>query len=642
MCGILGSFSRDVVNPDIIKLMGSSLYSRGPDDEGIYTDYNSGIVMFHRRLSIIDLSSQGHQPMKSTNDRWVLSYNGEIYNHLNIRDILLETDLVANWKGTSDTETLISALQEWGPSKTLETINGMFAFAAWDKKEEILYLARDRVGEKPLYYGRVNNIFFFTSDLKTLELHPEWKGIVDRSALAKYMRYGHVPAPFSIYKDIKKLLPGHFVKVKKYGNEISEVIQYWSPKNIINNTKKKYFFSINEIEQDLDLLIKDSVRQRMIADVPVGAFLSGGVDSSLIVAQMQSLSKNKVKTFCIGNIDQQFNEAQYASEIAKYIGTDHHELMITSKDALDVIPKIPLIYDEPFADASQIPTFLVCKLTKQYVSVALTGDGGDELFGGYERLVKGIKLWGIIKYIPHVIRKLISIGFEHNKIPAIQSLLAKILFIKNPSPELKLRLYKVLTSISAKNALQFYDLILAHWKDEDIVINQKNLITNLSQEISNMNVFEQFLYKDLITYLPDCILTKVDRASMSVSLETRIPYLDHRLIEFSFKIPEEYKVRGNQGKWILKKVLERYIPKDLFDRPKKGFTVPLAEWLAGPLRDWAEALLNETNLKKEGFFNSEKIIFYWKELLQGKTEYEREIWCTLMFQMWKNSKRTLN
>jgi len=642
MCGILGSFSRDVVNPDIIKLMGSSLYSRGPDDEGIYTDYNSGVVMFHRRLSIIDLSSQGHQPMTSANDRWVLSYNGEIYNHLNIRDILLETGLVTNWKGTSDTETLISALQEWGPSKTLETINGMFAFAAWDKKEETLYLARDRVGEKPLYYGRVNNIFFFTSDLKALELHPEWKGIVDRSALAKYMRYGHVPAPFSIYKDIKKLLPGHFVKVKKYGNEISEVIQYWSPKNIINNTKKKYFFSINQTEQDLDLLIKDSVRKRMIADVSVGAFLSGGVDSSLIVAQMQSLSKNKIKTFCIGNIDQKFNEAQYASEIAKYIGTDHHELMITSKDALDVIPKIPLIYDEPFADASQIPTYLVCKLTKQYVSVALTGDGGDELFGGYERLVKGIKLWGIIKYIPHVIRKLISIGFEHNKIPAIQSLLAKILFIKNPSPELKLRLYKVLTSISAKNALQFYDLILAHWKDEDIVINQKNLITNLSQEISNMSTFEQFLYKDLTTYLPDCILTKVDRASMSVSLETRIPYLDHRLIEFSFKIPEEYKVRENQGKWILKKVLERYIPRDLFDRPKKGFTVPLAEWLAGPLRDWADALLNETNLKKEGFFNSEKIIFYWKELLQGKSEYEREIWCILMFQMWKNSKKTLN
>lgn len=642
MCGILGSFCRDVVNPDIIKLMGSSLYSRGPDDEGIYTDYNSGIVMFHRRLSIIDLSSQGHQPMTSANDRWVLSYNGEIYNHLNIRDTLLETGLVANWKGTSDSETLISAIQAWGPSKTLETINGMFAFAAWDKKEETLYLARDRVGEKPLYYGRVNNIFFFTSDLKALELHPEWKGIVDRSALAKYMRYGHVPAPFSIYKDIKKLLPGHFVKVKKYGNEISEVIQYWSPKNIINNTKKKYFFSKNQTEQDLDLLIKDSVRQRMIADVPVGAFLSGGVDSSLIVAQMQSLSKNKIKTFCIGNIDQKFNEAQYASEIAKYIGTDHHELMITSKDALDVIPKIPLIYDEPFADASQIPTYLVCKLTKQYVSVALTGDGGDELFGGYERLVKGIKLWGIIKYIPHIIRKLISTGFEHNKIPAIQSLLAKILFTKNPSPELKLRLYKVLTSISAKNALQFYDLILAHWKDEDIVINQKNLITNFSQEISNMSAFEQFLYKDLTTYLPDCILTKVDRASMSVSLETRIPYLDHRLIEFSFKIPEEYKVRGNQGKWILKKVLERYIPRDLFDRSKKGFTVPLAEWLAGPLRDWAEALLNETNLKKEGFFNSEKIIFYWKELLQGKSEYEREIWCILMFQMWKNSKKTLN
>jgi len=642
MCGILGSFSRDVVNPDIIKLMGRSLYSRGPDDEGIYTDYNSGIVMFHKRLSIIDLSSQGHQPMISNNSRWVLSYNGEIYNHLNIRDNLLETGLVANWKGTSDTETLISALQAWGLSKTLETINGMFAFAAWDKKEETLYLARDRVGEKPLYYGRVNNIFFFTSDLKALELHPEWKGIVDRSALGKYMRYGHVPAPFSIYKDIKKLLPGHFVKVKKYGNEISEVIQYWSPKNIINNTKKKYFFSINQTEQDLDLLIKDSVRKRIIADVPVGAFLSGGVDSSLIVAQMQSLSKNKIKTFCIGNIDKKFNEAQYASEIAKYIGTEHHELMITSKDALDVIPKIPLIYDEPFADASQIPTYLVCKLTKQYVSVALTGDGGDELFGGYERLVKGIKLWRIIKYIPHIIRKLISIGLAHNKILAIQSLLAKILFIKNPSPELKLRLYKVLTSISAKNALQFYDLILAHWKDEDIVINQKKLITNLSQETSNMSVFEQFLYKDLTTYLPDCILTKVDRASMSVSLETRTPYLDHRLIEFSFKIPEEYKVRESQGKWILKKVLERYIPRDLFNRPKKGFTVPLAEWLAGPLRDWAEALLNETTLKKEGFFNSEKIIFYWKKLLQGKSEYEREIWCILMFQMWKNSKKTLN
>jgi asparagine synthase (glutamine-hydrolysing) len=580
--------------------------------------------------------------MTSTNDRWVLSYNGEIYNHLNIRDILLETGLVANWKGTSDTETLISALQAWGPSKTLETINGMFAFALWDKKEETLYLARDRVGEKPLYYGRVNNIFFFTSDLKALELHPEWKGVVDRSALTKYMRYGYVPAPFSIYKDIKKLLPGHFIKVTKYGNEISEPIQYWSPKKIINNSKKKYFFSINEIERDLDLLIKDSVRKRMIADVPVGAFLSGGVDSSLIVAQMQSLSKNKIKTFCIGNIDQKFNEAQYASEIAKYIGTDHHELIITSKDALDVIPKIPLIYDEPFADASQIPTYLVCKLTKQYVSVALTGDGGDELFGGYERLVKGIKLWGIIKYIPHVIRKLISIGFEHNKIPAIQSLLAKILFIKNSSPELKLRLYKVLTSISAKNALQFYDLILAHWKDEDIVINQKNLISDSSQEFSDISIFEQFLYKDFTTYLPDCILTKVDRASMSVSLETRIPYLDHRLIEFSFKIPEEYKVHSNQGKWILKKVLEHYIPRDLFDRPKKGFTVPLAKWLIGPLRDWAEVLLNETNLKKEGFFNSEKIIVYWKELLRGNSEYEREIWCILMFQMWKNSKRILN
>ncbi len=642
MCGILGTFSKDIVNPDTIKLMGSSLYSRGPDDEGIYINNNSGIVMFHRRLSIIDLSSQGRQPMTSTNDRWVLSYNGEIYNHLNIREILIETGLVANWKGTSDTETLLSAIQAWGLNKTLESINGMFAFALWDKKDETLFLVRDRAGEKPFYYGRVNNIFFFTSDLKALELYPEWKGIVDRSALAKYIRYGHVPAPFSIYKDIKKLLPGHFLKVKKYGNEISEAIQYWSPKKIINNIKKKYFFSTNQIEQDFDILIKDSVYKRMIADVPVGAFLSGGVDSSLIVAQMQSLSKNKIKTFCIGNADQKFNEAQYARDIAKYIGTDHHELMITSKDALDVIPKIPLIYDEPFADASQIPTYLVCKLTKQYVTVALTGDGGDELFGGYERLVKGIKLWNILKHLPYIIRKFISTDFATNNILAIQSLLAKILFIKNISPELKLKLYKLLRSISAENALQFYDLIVAHWKDEDIVINQKNLISDLSQDFSNISNFEQFLYKDLTIYLPDCILTKVDRASMSVSLETRIPYLDHRLIEFSFKIPEEYKVRNNQGKWILKKVLERYIPRDLFDRPKKGFTVPLAKWLIGPLRDWAEVLLDETSLKKENFFNSEKIIVYWKELLRGNSQYEREIWCILMFQMWKNSKRILN
>jgi asparagine synthase (glutamine-hydrolysing) len=642
MCGILGSFSRDVVNPDIIKSMGSCLSPRGPDDEGIYVNYNSGIVMFHKRLSIIDLSSQGHQPMTSANSRWVISYNGEIYNHLDIRKAIASSDLALSWKGSSDTETLISAIEVWGLNKTLESINGMFAFALWDKKEETLYLVRDRMGEKPLYYGKINNIFFFTSDLKALELHPEWKGIVDRDALSKFMRYGHVPAPLSIYKNIKKLLPGHFVKIKKYGYEISELVQYWSVKEKINTSKKNYFSDSNEIEKNLDLLIKDSVRKRMIADVPVGAFLSGGVDSSLIVAQMQSLSKNKIKTFCIGNIDQQFNEAQYASEIAKYIGTDHHELMITSKDALDVIPKIPLIYDEPFADASQIPTYLVSKLTKQHVSVALTGDGGDELFGGYERLVKGIKLWGVVKYIPHIVRKLIAKGFVSNKISVIQSFLFNLSFIKNPSPELKLRLYKVLTSIDAKNALQFYDLILTHWKDKDIVADQENLISNFSEEISKMSVFEQFSYKDLTTYLPDCILTKVDRASMSVSLETRIPYLDHQLIEFSFKIPEKFKVQSNKGKWILRKVLERYVPLDLFDRPKKGFTVPLAQWLAGPLRDWAEILLSEINLKKDGFFNSEIILAYWSEFLRGNSQYEREIWCVLMFQVWKNSKKTLN
>lgn len=652
MCGIFGAWGLRAEKAfAAAEAACQKLSHRGPDDSGIWTDERAGLVLGHTRLSILDLSPAGHQPMVTPCGRFVIVFNGEIYNHLDLREQLssspLDGDLI-KWRGYSDTETLLACFSAWGVEHTLKATVGMFAIALWDRQEHKLYLARDRLGEKPLYYGYIGGALTFGSELKALTILPDFKGQIDRSVLALLMRHSYVPAPYCIYQGLAKLMPGTWLMLSSEtikNRDLPTPQPYWSAWDAARNglADPLAFSSDTEAIDNLEKVLARSVREQMLADVPLGAFLSGGVDSSMIVALMQAQSSQSVKTFTIGFHEEGYNEAKHAKAVAQHLRTDHTEFYVSPKEALSVIPKLPNLYDEPFSDSSQIPTYLVAQLTRNQVTVALSGDGGDELFGGYGRYFRAARLWNTISRFPKGFRS--ASGTIIHKIPisywnGISS------FLKPLTSQKSLlfggdKLHKSADLLKIFDRAKFYRSgFVLHWKGEDLVYESntlKNLLTQYNDILPTF--FDDMMALDAVTYLPDDILVKVDRAAMSVSLETRVPLLDHRIFEFAWRLPLHYKIRHDQGKWLLRQVLYRYVPRELIERPKMGFGVPINSWLRGPLREWASELLDEKRLKQEGYFKPKEISRKWTEHLSGRHDWQYHLWDVLMFQAWleKNS-----
>ena len=637
MCGIVGYWDKRGADKSVVGRMAMRIRHRGPDDAGVWLNEEGNLSLAHRRLSIIDLSPAGHQPMISPCGRFTLVYNGEIYNHQDLRIELEGEGGHFNWRGHSDTETLLATLRHWGIEGALNRLNGMFAFALWDAAERLLYLSRDRVGEKPLYYGNNAETFLFGSELKALTAHPSWSGEIDRDALTLYLRHSYVPSPWSIYKGIKKLPPAHYVVIGDNGKNVSEPHCYWSLDKIAESQCVAQTHDKLELIDELDRLLRDAVKKRMAADVPLGAFLSGGYDSTLITALMQAQSSRSVKTFTIGFKETGYDEAEYAKAVAGHLGTEHTELYVSPQDAMAVIPELGGIWDEPFADSSQIPTYLVSKLAQRDVTVALSGDGGDELFFGYSRYCMARRFEKVARFMPLGLRKIAS------SILGIMSVIAldwteECLPRRLRNRYFGDRLRKLGNAIRVSDAEKFYIRLMSHWKSpSDLVLGGEEpgtLLTERSRWPKLPGLDEYMMYLDSMTYLPDDILTKVDRASMATSLETRVPLLDHRVVEFSWQVPTEFKLRNGQAKWLLRQVLYRYVPKKLMERPKMGFGVPIEHWLRGPLREWAEELLDEKRLREEGIIEPGPVRQKWEEHLSGKHRWHYYLWDILMFQSW--------
>ncbi|MEQ8384490.1 MAG: asparagine synthase (glutamine-hydrolyzing) [Coleofasciculus sp. A1-SPW-01] len=644
MCGITGFWnqSKQLVTDDLERLvrhMSNTLLHRGPNDSGTWINSEAGIALGHRRLAILDLSPDGHQPMISADGRYVIIFNGEIYNFLELRRQLEQ--LGYKFRGHSDTEVMLAAFSEWQVIKAVQSFNGMFAFALWDRQEQKLHLGRDRLGEKPLYYTWVGKTFLFASELKALRSYPDFTPEINRDALALYLRHNYIPAPYSIYKGVYKLPPASLLTVQNAAS-MAEPLSYWSVKSVAEaGITDPFTGSETDAIAKLDALLQNAISLRMVADVPLGAFLSGGVDSSTVVALMQAQSSQPIKTFSIGFIEDSYNEAQDAKAVAQHLGTDHTELYVTSKEAITVIPKLPTLYDEPFADSSQIPTFLVAQLAKQHVTVSLSGDGGDELFGGYNRYFWGHKIWQQFGWMPYSLKKaaaqtLIARSPEawNKSFTNLARFLPTSLQQKNPGD----KLHKLAEVLAVENPEAMYTNLVSHWKEPTaLVLGASEPTTTLTnrQNWANLPDFtQQMMYLDTMTYLPDDILVKVDRASMGVSLEARVPFLDHRVVELAWQIPLEMKLRDRQSKWLLRQVLHQYVPPSLIDRPKMGFAVPIDTWLRCQLRDWAESLLDEHRLRQEGFFNPQPIRQKWAEHLSGSRNWQSYLWDVLMFQAW--------
>ncbi len=646
MCGIAGFWKANGENKELLKetviKITDTLSHRGPDDAGFYIDENNGIALGHRRLSILDLSSKGHQPMESFGGRYIITYNGEVYNYRDLRKEL-ENDFNINFKSNSDTEVLLAGFEVWGIEKTLKKSNGMFAFALWDKKEKRLYLARDRIGIKPLYYGVQNGILFFASELKAIRANRFFKPKNNTNALTLFFRYNYIPAPYSIYRDIKKLRPGHYACINRDLNV--NVCCWWDTEKITERgIKNQLQSSDEEAVSELERLLSDSVKKRMIADVPLGSFLSGGVDSSTVAALMQSQSSLPIKTFTIGFNEDNYNEAKFAKSVAEHLGTDHTELYVTPKQVMNIIPQIPEIYDEPFSDSSQIPTFLISQLTQKHVTVSLSGDGGDELFGGYNRYFWADNIWKKIGFMPHFSKSWITKIITVLSPEVWNKLFEKIEFVLPNRFRQTLygdKLYKLAEVLKSKTPDEIYRRLISHWKEpETLVMNGKEpaVVSDSSDIKASISDFkDRMMFFDLIAYLPDDILAKVDRASMGVSLEARVPILDHNVVEFAKKLPLNLKIKNGKTKWILRQILYKYVPEKLIERPKMGFGVPIGKWLRGPLREWAEDLLDENGIKENGILNPEPIGKLWQEHLTGKRNRQYLLWDVLMFQAW--SKR---
>jgi asparagine synthase (glutamine-hydrolysing) len=621
---------------------------RGPDDEGQWIDEVSGVALGHRRLSIVDLSPAGHQPMTSASGRYVMVYNGEIYNHQDLRDSLG----AGPWRGHSDTETLLAGIEAWGLDEALKRTIGMFAIVLWDKEAGVLTLARDRLGEKPLYYGWQGQgrdaAFVFGSELKALRAHPAFANDIDRDALCLQLRHNYIPAPHSIYRGIRKLLPGHILQLPLRMVSAQEWPQsraYWTVADAVRAGKENPFTgSDHDAVAELDALLRDAIRRQMVADVPLGAFLSGGIDSSTVVALMQVQSARPVKTFTIGFAEESYSEAAYARAVAEHLGTEHTELSVSPQQALDVIARLPMLYDEPFADSSQIPTFLVSQLARQHVTVSLSGDAGDELFGGYDRYFKAQRLWNAIQRMPRPVRQGLG-GLLSGPTPRLAEGFGRLLGTLSGDHAWGFSVSRraaILTALlHARDRGAFYLDFVSDWLEPNqMVIGGREPATALSNSEFKLDDFvEQMMAVDTVSYLPDEILAKVDRAAMGTSLETRVPFLDHRVVEFAWRLPLSMKVRDGRGKWILRQVLDKYVPAKLIDRPKMGFGVPIDSWMRGPLRDWAETLLSESRLRQEGFFKPELIRRRWAEHLSGKCNWRYLLWDVLMFQAWLENER---
>lgn len=647
MCGITGFAQAKVLQVEqweqLLRKMATGIQHRGPDDFGVWCDASAGIGLGHRRLSIVDLSSLGHQPMLSESGRFIIVYNGEIYNYLDITAQLKR--LGYTFRGHSDTEVLLTAFEEWGVEAAIQRTVGMFAIALYDMQAQKLYLIRDRLGEKPLYYGWSGNTFLFGSELKALRAHPAWQGEINRDALALYTQYNYVPSPHSIFQGIFKLTPGTILTLSlpelKPGS-LPLPSSYWSARNVVENgTRDPFPNNPVDATDQLEALIRQSIAGQMIADVPLGAFLSGGIDSSTTVALMQAQSSRPIKTFSIGFYEEAYNEAVHAKSVAKHLGTDHTELYVTPEEALAVIPRLPAMYDEPFADSSQIPTYLVSHLARQHVTVSLSGDAGDELFAGYNRYFWANRIWERIGWAPREMRGWLANGLTSlspqswDKIyNTLSFALPKQLQVRMPGD--KVHKFSRLLGVPSREAV--YQQLVSQWyQPTTLVLDsrvQQTILTDRSQWASLSDFTMQMMYLDLVTYLLDDILVKVDRAAMSVSLETRVPFLDHRIVEFAWRLPMTLKVRDGKTKWLLRQVLYRHVPKELIERPKMGFGIPLDRWLRGPLMEWAEVLLDEKRLRNEGFFNPTLVRNKWHEHKSGAQNWAPHLWSILMFQAW--------
>lgn len=655
MCGFVGflggvSSNGQAGDEAMLKRMADTITSRGPDDEGYWCDGGHRVGLGHRRLSIVDLSPAGHQPMLSGSSRYVIAFNGEIYNHLLLRQALETTGKAPSWRGHSDTETLLAGFDTWGIQGTVEKAIGMFAFAVWDKQTSTLTLGRDRLGEKPLYYGSqgrgADAVFLFGSELKALKAHPAFEGNISRDALCLQLRHSYIPAPYSIYESVSKLLPGSLLSVSLQERE-PRVEAYWSGAEVAaHGVANTFTGSAGQAVDALEVLIKDAVHQQMMADVPLGAFLSGGVDSSTVVALMQAQSSRPVKTFTIGFSEEGYNEAIHAKAVAAHLGTDHTELYVTAEQARAVIARLPTLYDEPFSDSSQIPTFLVSQLARQHVTVSLSGDAGDELFCGYNRYQMTANVWHKMSAVPLPFRKLAAKGIAsvspqtwNRIVGALASVVPSAARFTNIGD----KLHKGAGVLASQSVDELYLGLVSNWHDPASVViggqEPPTLLTGNAPTLNGLDSIQRMMALDMLTYLPDDILTKVDRAAMGVSLETRVPFLDHRVVEFAWSLPQSSKLHGGQTKWALRQVLYRHVPKELIERPKMGFGVPIDSWLRGPLREWAEDLLSEDRLKSEGYFHPAPIRQKWSEHLSGQRNWQHQLWGVLMFQAWLEANR---
>ncbi len=639
MCGIAGFIgaASNIAGGDagaIAEAMAASIAYRGPDDQGIWIDAETETALVHRRLSIIDLSAAGHQPMISANERYVISYNGEVYSFQPIA-----AELAArghNFRGHSDTEVILESFAASGIEATLKRMIGMFAIALWDRRDRTLTLMRDRLGIKPVYWAKFGNTFMFGSELKALRAHPGWTPRIDQDAVAAFMRHNYIPAPRTIYQGVHKLEPGTILTLPWRGEP--KITRFWDARAVARDgLHSPIEGSDAELTEQLESLLKDAVGRRMIADVPLGAFLSGGVDSSTVVALMQAAKSGTVKSFSIGFDIPGYNEAHHAAAVARHLGTDHTELTVTSKEALDVIPRLPDFYDEPFANSSQIPTYLVSAMTRKYVTVALSGDGGDELFAGYNRYQLTQRFWRSLSLMPRAVRKGAAAALTAVRPDRWTQLLSALPSRLRP-PQAGDKVHKAASVLRLDSADAVYRRLVSHWEPSEIMPQArepKSILDDqtLAKDFPDLLPRMQFL--DLVTYLPDDILTKVDRASMAVALEARVPLIDHRVVEFAWRLPENVKVRNGTSKWILRQVLYRHVPPELIERPKMGFGIPLGEWLRGPLRDWAETLLGEQRLREAGLVDHAVVRRYWQDHLDGRRNWQYLLWDVLMLEAWR-------
>lgn len=645
MCGLTGFWTAGCLERDsgaILRRMNDRLIHRGPDDAGAWCDQEAGIALGHRRLSIVDLSAEGHQPMVSAGGRYVIVFNGEIYNFRELQLELAGTGV--RFRGHSDTEVALAAFERWGIQATLPRLAGMFAFALWDRQERELTLARDRAGEKPLYLADLNGTLLFGSQLSALREHPAWRGEIDRGALSALLRYSYIPAPHSIHQGVEKLPPGTVVTLKRSRStgalERSESA-YWSARGAAEAGHASQLQVDDRAAVDMmDGVLRNVIGQQMVADVPLGAFLSGGIDSTVVVAIMQSLSAQRVRTFTIGFHEGGYDEAVHARAVAAHLGTDHTEQYVTPREAWEVIPRLPTVFDEPFADSSQIPTLLVAQLARRAVTVSLSGDGGDELFAGYGRYRDLERALAKNSRFPAAARPFLRAALGGG-MPWAAHGAASAIGLATRVPQLGDRLERLEGRVSSTDAMGVYRQLISYWpRPQEVVIGAREVAPwSADATLHGLSAVEQAMLRDFCSYLPDDILVKVDRATMAVSLESRAPLIDHRVVELAWRLPLSQKVRDGQGKRVLRGVLERYVPRSLVDRPKQGFAVPVGSWLRGPLREWAEDLLEPRGLASEGYLEPKPVTRLWAEHSSGRQDWTGRLWPVLMFQGWLRAQR---